>query len=285
MRLSAVCALLVATAAIAGAARGATWNLTGTWEGSGGTEMQLRQSGSTVMWFAHSGDNTSWAHDYTGTISGSTISGTFQDRPGFSVHNHGTITARIDDGCHFVITGVSTNGGPLGPGGERFAKLGCALTPAPVAIETVSNGCGGAGWDSLVNAQNYLGNTSTYRDSNINPRARAYTVDFVAACNLHDAGYSGAVVHDKLHGGVVVDFRAWSRKQVDEKFLADMRLICGRTIPASAKTALANCKSRGGNFSFGAESRYNFVRRWGSYFFDADPEQSGIQKTGPRANN
>jgi hypothetical protein len=288
MRLLGVCALFVAAAAAASiGATGATLpSLSGRWDGSGGTEMQLSQSGGTVTWFAHSSDNTSWAHDFTGTLSGTSISGTFRDRPGFAVHNYGAITARVEDACHLLITGLSINGGPMGPGGERFTKAGCTYTaPAtPVSIESVSNGCGGAGWASLVKAQNYLGNTSTYRDSNLNPRAKAYTVNFVDACNLHDAGYSGAVVRDKLHGGIVVDFRTWSRKRVDDKFLADMRLLCERQIPARAATALRNCKGRGGNFSFGALSRYNFVRTWGGSFFDADPTQDGTQQTGLRAN-
>jgi hypothetical protein len=285
MRLLGVCAvfLIATTVAVADPA----WNLSGSWDGSYGSEMQLMQSGSTIRWFAHSADGREWGHDLTGTISGNTISGSFQDRPGYVRHNHGVITAHVNDVCHFVITGVSTNGGPMEPGGEVFAKRGCTLTaPAtPVPIASVSNGCGGAGWDSIVAAQNYLGNTSTYRNSNVNPLAHAYTVDFVDACNLHDAGYSGAVVRDKLHDNAVVDFRTWSRKRVDDKFLADMRLLCDRAIPAKATVARANCMGRGGNFSFGAESRYNFVRRWGSHFFDADPEQDGVQSTGTRANN
>ncbi len=151
-------------------------------------------------------------------------------------------------------------------------------------IASVSNGCGGAGWDSVVAAQNYLGNTSVYRNSNLNPLARKFTVNFKDACDLHDAGYGGAIVKDKLRGGVK-DFRKWTRRQVDEKFFADMRLLCQRTIPAAFATALANCMSTGGNASFGAESRYNFVRRWGKHFFDADLSKTGTQSTGPRANN
>lgn len=159
--------------------------------------------------------------------------------------------------------------------------------PPPVPIETVSNGCGGAGWRLLEKAQNYLGNTSTYWNSRdgllFDPTAKSYTVAFTEACNLHDAGYAGAVVRDKLRGGIK-DFRGWSRKQVDEKFLADMRLLCERTIPKSAVYALRNCRGRGGNVSFGAESRYKFVRSQGYRFFDADLVEPGTQRTGSRAN-
>jgi hypothetical protein len=128
------------------------------------------------------------------------------------------------------------------------------------------------------------GNTSTYKDSNINPLAESYTVRFVDACNLHDAGYSGAIVPDKLNGGIV-DFRNWSRRQVDDKFLADMRLLCTKQIPAAATVALANCKARGGNVSIGAVSRYNMVRKVGDSFFDADLTKAGIQASGERPND
>lgn len=174
---------------------------------------------------------------------------------------------------------------PVDPSDTRCSDLTRAkpVAPGPVPIETVSNGCGGAGWASVVAAQNYLGNTSVYKNSNKNPLAKSYTVDFKAACDLHDAGYSGAIVRDRLRGGIK-DFRKWTRKQVDDKFLADMRLLCRRAIPASATVALTNCLARGGNLSFGAESRFNFVRKWGHLFFDADLSTPGTQRTGPRAN-
>lgn len=201
-----------------------------------------------------------WAHDFTGTISGDVISGTFQDRAGYRLHNSGSITAQIADDCHFVITSVATNGGSPTADGEKFTNTPC---PAPQPISTVPNGCGGAGWDSLVALQNYLGNTSKYADSNINPRARTYLVNFKDACDLHDAGYSGAIVRDKINGSGIVDFRTWSRQRVDQKFLVDMRYLCTRQIPGAAFTALENCQSTGGNASVGAKSRFNFARCWG----------------------
>jgi hypothetical protein len=132
-----------------------------------------------------------------------------------------------------------------------------------------------------------VGNTSAYKNSNTIQRRikqRSYPVNFVEACKLHDAGYAGAVVRDVINGGIV-DFRRWTRKQVDDKFLEDMRILCTRQIPAKAKIALANCRGRGGKFSFGAESRYNFVRFWGDDFFDADLTQDGAQEEGDRLNN
>jgi hypothetical protein len=272
--------LAVAVFAAGGsAAAQTTWNLTGTWRGSAGNLMQLRQSGTTVTWFGRAADIKAWAHDFTGEISRNSISGTFQDRPGYQVHNRGVITARIIDDCHLVITGVGVNGASPTGGGERFTKTPCsapqdwpALPDALLPIATVSNGCG-RGEASL---QGKFGDTSTYKDSNVNPFARSYTVNFREACKLHDAGYSGARVRDALHGGVVVDFFTWTRKAVDKKFLEDMVLICERTIPASAATALANCKATGGNASFGAGTRYNFVRRFGGLFWKDRPNLRGL---------
>ena len=72
--------------------------------------------------------------------------------------------------------------------------------------------------------------------------------------------------------------------EVYDLVLTDMRLLCHRAIPSDAETALTNCTQRGGNASFGAESRYHFVRRWGHLFFDADLTKAGTQSTGPRSN-
>lgn len=259
-------------------------DLSGNWTGSYGTTMELTHSGSLIEWTARSADGKDWVHDFAGAISANAISGHFTDRPGYKAHATGKITAHVVDECHLTVDVVAIDGGPT-IGGERFSKVDCSDATTPVPISSVSNGCGGAGWDSLVGIQNYFGNGSVYRNSNINPRAKAYRVNFRDACNLHDAGYSGAIVKDKLHGGKIVDFRGWSRAAVDAKFLDNMRLLCRRAIPARAKVARRNCKGHGGNFSFGAESRFDFVRSWGHLFFDADLTQPGTQGTGPRTND
>jgi hypothetical protein len=287
-RIGVLAAVVLLGTAIVDAKAQAPFQLTGLWQGSGGNTIQLRQSGTTISWLSHAASKTLWAHDFTGTISANVISGRFQDRPGYTLHNSGTISARVIDRCHLVITGVAVDGGPTSAGGEQFTRIPCpSPTPEPVPIVSVSNGCGGAGWRLFVKAQNYLGNTSTFWNSRdgylYDPNATSYTVDFTEACNLHDAGYAGAVVVDKLRGGIK-DFRGWSRKQVDAKFLADMRLLCERQIPARAPVARRNCRARGGNVSVGAVSRYAFVRDWGDRFFDADPAAPGTQRTGPRAN-
>jgi hypothetical protein len=156
------------------------------------------------------------------------------------------------------------------------SQRAAAVTPLPVAgltpqpagelpaggvdISTVSNGCGGGHW-TVVPLQNMIGNSSVYRDSN-NPLGKRYSVDFKAACDLHDAGYTGAKVWDAVNGRWI-DYFGWTREEVDRKFFEDMRKLCAAQIPADAPVALADCKGRGGKTSFGAETRYNFVRDHG----------------------
>lgn len=153
---------------------------------------------------------------------------------------------------------------------------------APIA--RVSNGCGGKGWDELVWVENYFGNEHTYLDSNVNPLATPYTVNFAPACNIHDAGYGGRTVKDMFNRGRPVDFHDWSRKRVDDKFLKDMRKVCALRIPATATVARQKCEGVGGPASIGAEWLYNKVRYWGNRFFDADLTKPGLQKTGHRDN-
>ncbi len=264
------------SATAAASTRTAGIDLTGTWIGGccATGVYEITQSGKTITWSGHSDDGHSWANDFKGTIQGADIAGTFQDRPGFDAFQHGSVTVHIDDACHLSFVSASV---PWGTG--TWTKEDCAL---PVPIDTVSNGCGGEGWTEKI--QNYFGNTSKFSNSNLHPFTHDYLVSFEDACNLHDAGYAGAIVYDKING-VVKDYRTWSRAQVDKEFLDNMRKLCERQIPAAAKIALANCKSRGGNVSFGAETRFNLVRKYGGAYFDADLSQPGVQSTGPRANN
>ena len=271
-----------------GWAAGPTYDLTGTWADKGGTtSLTLQQSGNTLTWQGGP-NNRAWIQNFSGTVGGSAFSGTFvQDAPGVTPQRYrGTMTARILDSCHFVFTSIVQAGMPTVSGIE-FIKRPCTTVPRPVPIATVSNGCGGGDWELLVKAQNFLGNKSTYYDvpnGTANPSARAWSVSFKDACDLHDAGYAGAVVRDKLRGGIK-DFRRWTRKQVDDKFLADMRLLCERQIDKGERIVLDKCRGYGGNGSIGAESRYDFVRKRGVDYFDADLDQPGRQETGPRTNN
>ena len=124
----------------------------------------------------------------------------------------------------------------------------------------------------------------TYTDSNINPLATSYEVDFSSACNIHDAGYGGNAVVDPFFGGKPHDFRTWPRPKVDDYFLANLRQLCAEKIPPTAKTALAKCTGTGGPASVGAQTLYNLVHKIGWHFFDADLTKPGLQKSGHRAN-
>lgn len=163
---------------------------------------------------------------------------------------------------------------------QRAPRTSCAWLPLLVSIKLVSNHCGGAGWDSIVAVENYFGNTSSYYDP---ATGRRYTVRFSAACDLHDAGYAGATVRDRLHPtrtqplGRITDFRLWSRREVDDKFQADMQLLCRRYIPRAAATARRKCVE--------GRVRYRLVRAVGDQFFDADLMTAGTQSTGARDNS
>lgn len=147
----------------------------------------------------------------------------------------------------------------------------CAWVPMLVDIAKVSNGCGGSGWKWFVAGQNYVGNSEVFEE----PGGASYTVSFVPACNLHDAGYGGHMVLDSLNGDVPIDYRSWSRKRVDDKFKSDMAKLCNK-IPAHAETARIRCRSNW---------RYNFVRKAGWAFFDADLRKPDVQSEGTRDNS
>jgi len=156
-------------------------------------------------------------------------------------------------------------------GNKSDEECGWIKLVAPLA--SVSNGCGGSGWEAWVKSQNYLLDTSSYYDSGT---GKSYGVNFRQACNLHDAGYGGVAVADPINGGIV-DFHAWDRHRVDDKFLRDMQTLCRRAIPAAAKSALAKCLGNGGAGSIGAKSRYDVVDKVGYRFYDKDLKEPGLQ--------
>lgn len=165
--------------------------------------------------------------------------------------------------------------------GNRSAKApksSCSWLDVLVPIKNVSNQCGGAGWDAVVAFENWVGNSSDFYDNKL---GESFTVDFRDACNIHDAGYGGATVRDILAGKrgnrPIVNFRKWSRRDVDDKFQADMKKICLRDIPKRAPLARYSCLTGTG--------RYEAVRLVGGSFYDADLRTPGIQATGHRVND
>ena len=195
--------------------------------------------------------------------------------------NSQTWTVRLGSGLKGPLYFCARAQDAAGNKSAGSPKSSCAWIRWLVGIKAVSNGCGGSGWGKIGTvAQNYLGNTSVYKNSNMNPVAASYTVDFTEACDLHDAGYAGVMVDDAINGGPPIDFRTWSRARVDQKFLADMRTLCRAKIPADAAIARANCEARGGTTSIGALSRFTFVDDYGDLFFDADLTMSSNQEEG-----
>jgi hypothetical protein len=157
-----------------------------------------------------------------------------------------------------------------------FADVLPGNTPDnPFDPKQYSNGCGGEGITSLVPDAIRIENPVN---------GRGYVVSFEAACDNHDAGYSGGIIYDRLRGGVK-DFRNWSRRQIDDKFLDDMRFICRKTISAQLEQVLWLCLNSSSYLAPGSFTYYNEVRKSGSRFFDADPEKPGLQSVGTRPNN
>ena len=149
------------------------------------------------------------------------------------------------------------------PGGFAWP----ALPSGEVPLATVANGCG----PGTASSDPRWGDTSVYTGKHL--------VNFRMACNLHDAGYSGARVKDPLHGNRIVDYFTWSQTRVDDKFLDDMREICDDRIrpgTPSATEALAQCKGRGGTLTIGAVTRHNAVRTVGKWVFLDRPRLSGV---------
>lgn len=160
----------------------------------------------------------------------------------------------------------------VGNKSARPPRSACAWVPLKVDIDLVSNTCGGAGWEIVVAVENTFGNSSSYVDD---ASGHSYTVNFAAACDLHDAGYGGQTVADKINKDVV-DFHGWSRKRVDDKFRADLAKLCRRQIPPSAASALSKC--------IRDDRRYLIVRAAGHKFFDANLMEPGTQGDGHRDN-
>jgi hypothetical protein len=135
----AVLATLVAGATFAPGATSAAqdWNLSGTWTSPlptehSGTSLTLTQSGSTITWQGGPNDRA-WIQEFNGTLSGDSITGTFQqDAPGVSPKRyHGTMTIHVRDKCHFEFTSIVQAGMPTVTGVE-FTKAGCTT------VETVA---------------------------------------------------------------------------------------------------------------------------------------------------
>jgi hypothetical protein len=135
--------------------------------------------------------------------------------------------------------------------------------PGWIAIDKVSNGCGGG---PLIGLQNWIGDTATY--GNLNPFEPKFKVNFREACNLHDAAYSGAYVWDSLRGKFK-DFRDTTQAQADYDLQRDMNLLCNAQIPARWEDARRQCRDGVGHYMlvravgrFSYRDRYTLTGGW-----------------------
>lgn len=212
-------------------------------------------------------------------------SGYYEGTSGF-VPTTGPKTAENPDGQTMnwfcAYTGPYTQCATLSRIGPGFVQASAKPTPTPtptakepwpvlpdplVTLESVSNGCGGGG----ASTEPKEFDTSTYYEG-----GQTFLVNFREACQIHDAGYSGAKVADPFHGGAVVDYFTWTRPAVDANFLEDMLLICDQQVPSWATRALAECKGTGATTSIGALSRYHFVDDAGWAFYKDRPQLRGL---------
>jgi hypothetical protein len=164
-------------------------------------------------------------------------------------------TAAVALGVSVCAVGAVSAGAATRGAMTRMAPQRSETTPVPmthplpanekpppgwIAIEEVSNGCGGGEASTEPGLQNWIGDSATFGDGLLtDPR---YEVNFREACNLHDAAYSGAYVWDSIHGKFT-DFRGMTQKEADDKLQSDMDRLCEKTIPARWETTRANCKA------------------------------------------
>lgn len=172
----------------------------------------------------------------------------------------------------------------------NVSEAECAWISIQIPVRLVANGCGGAQFgEAGVVAQNWLLDERRYD---------GYKVSFRRACDLHDAGYAGVTVADPFTGKVT-DFRTYSRKDVDDKFLRDMRAECARYLNTSPAEDLAACQNgqtvgqlvtlaaasviSAGAWAtlmeIGAFSYYDAVRQYATAAYDADPTVNGGQQS------
>jgi hypothetical protein len=125
-----------------------------------------------------------------------------------------------------------------------------------VKLALVSNGCGG-------------GPTSDEPRWGDKWEFGRYAVNFRKACDIHDAGYSGAKVTDPFNGNQKVDFYTWTKEQIDKRFYDDLVSICDNTIPAVSSGSRTECYDV-------ALIGYSAVRTFGSKYFEERPALAGV---------
>lgn len=121
----------------------------------------------------------------------------------------------------------------------NYSPIKCKWLSIAVPITRVKvNGCGTDG-DRLTAEwlQNYFGDVREYGTGSDRTQARLRN-----ACNIHDAAYTGITIFDALDKQYV-DFRQWTRLEIDAKFRNDIRALCRRVLskPKSMAPYLHTC--------------------------------------------
>lgn len=144
----------------------------------------------------------------------------------------------------------------------------CRWLTIQVPVPLVSNGCGGSAWgQAAVDLMNWAGDVRIYGRHPVNMRQ---------ACNQHDAGYSGATV-SQMRSPRPVDYRTWSREDVDQKFAADLMAQCHRFLKgAGLRSERRACLAE-------VPIYVGLVRQYGQGVFDADVTVPGTQTQMPNA--
>jgi len=132
-RRLAVLATIASLVPVAATATVPTRSLTGSYTAGSGNTIEVTQKGAVIDWVGRAG-NGDWVHDFHGTLTGDEISGDFQDREGYPVHNKGKITAKVLDNCRIKSTSVQINGGPVESVGEIFRRDGPCVAHEPPGV-------------------------------------------------------------------------------------------------------------------------------------------------------
>ncbi|MCU0277706.1 MAG: hypothetical protein MUE31_02315 [Candidatus Nanopelagicales bacterium] len=194
---------------------------------------------------------------------------------------------------------------PKGPGpfywcGQAKDKAGnysavkCKWLSIVVPISRVKvNGCGTAGYGPTAEAlQNYFGDVREYGSGLDRTK-----VHIRNACNIHDAAYAGITIYDVLDKRYV-DFRQWSRLEIDAEFRNDIRMLCRRDLSTPKRMApfLDTCLHGVGLTAFvalipiqglaaldeaGANTYFDMVRAYGGVGFDTNATVPGTQPEMP----
>lgn len=177
--------------------------------------------------------------------------------------------------------------GNLSPVKCKWLSIAVPISRAKV------NGCGTAGYGQTAEwLQNYFGDVREYGYG-----SDRTAVNLRNACNIHDAAYSGITIYDGLDKQYV-DFRQWTRLEIDAKFRTDIRGLCQRELGTSKRMAahLRTCKQGAGIGTIvalipingmaaldnaGANTYFGLVRDYGGVGFDADATVPGTQPQMP----